>query len=66
MPLVAVEAAEPDRVADPEPEVGRVVGTFEIVTPAAAQREETAGARPVFESETWAAEMYVKYLGPRM
>jgi hypothetical protein len=41
--LVAADFAEP--VA--EPEEGRAVGTLEIVTPTAAQREDTAGARPV-------------------
>jgi hypothetical protein len=43
--LVAVDAAEPVRVAEPEDTAP--VGTSETVTPAAAQREDTAGARPV-------------------
>jgi hypothetical protein len=63
VPLVAVEAAEPDRVAEPEPEEGRVVGTFEIVTPTAAQRVDTAGARPVFPSENLGCKNVREILG---
>jgi hypothetical protein len=44
LPLTWLVDAEP--VAAAEPEEGCAVGMLERVTPAAAQREETAGARP--------------------
>jgi hypothetical protein len=43
--LVAVEWAEP--VPEAMPEEAVAVGMLETVTPAAAQREDTAGARPM-------------------
>jgi hypothetical protein len=44
LPLTMLVDAEP--VAAAEPEDDAAVGMLERVTPAAAQREETAGARP--------------------